>query len=156
MKLLVKKLNEKAILPQKKRNNDEGYDIFSIESKRLFKETTTMIHTGIAAAAVEVEVEEVNGEQIPSYNYRKYWLQIEGRSGLASKGVFPVGGVVDCGYNGEICVLLTNCSDSDYYIKEGDKIAQLIPRLHLNFEVIEVESLEESDRGENGFGSSGR
>jgi dUTP pyrophosphatase len=161
MKLLVKKLDEKAIIPTKKRDTDEGYDIYSIEPKRLFKGTTTLIHTGISAMVLsdfeyfsKTNTWPVSGSNT-QLEERQYWLQIEGRSGMASKGVFPSGGIVDYGYTGEIAVMLVNCSSSDYYIKPGDKIAQLIPRLHLNPEVVEVDSLGETDRGEKGFGSSG-
>jgi dUTP pyrophosphatase len=155
MKLLVQKLHEDAKLPTKSRETDEGYDIYALEAKRIFKNSTEKISTGIAAAAVEPVNLVFDDKCVPSYDYYRYWLQIEGRSGMASKGVFPIGGIVDCGYTGEIGVMLTNNGSSDYFVKKGDKIAQLVIRKHYNADIEEIESFEKTDRGSKGFGSSG-
>lgn len=144
-KLLAKKLTDNAILPFKKREDDEGYDIYSNHSVVLEPNKVTKVHTGIVAWAVDTLSCDT-----------KYWLQIEGRSGLAAKGIFPIGGVVDNSYTGELMVLLVNMSGEDYLVEANDKIAQLVIRQHMNFVVAESQELPESDRGEKGFGSSGK
>jgi dUTP pyrophosphatase len=155
MKLLVKKLDEKAIIPTKKRDTDEGYDIYALKPVAIWQGQQAIVETGISAAVEDESVVTGTGMFGPERELRRYWLQIEGRSGMASKGIFPIGGIVDNGYTGEIKVILVNCGESKYHIQAGDKIAQLVPRLHLNPEVVEVDSLEESDRGDKGFNSSG-
>lgn len=140
MKLKVKRLAPDAKLPYKKRDTDEGFDIHSNESLVLEANTTTKISTGIAA-------------QCSSKNY---WLQLEGRSGMAVKGIFPIGGIIDVGYNGEIGVMLCNLSGESYTINKHDRIAQLVIREHIHVAVEEVDDFEESERGSSGFGDSGR
>jgi len=144
MILKVKKLVENAILPSKKRDTDEGYDLYAHTATALFS-GVTKVHTGIAAW---VEPSEYDFPQ-------QFWLQIEGRSGLASKGIFPVGGVVDIGYTGEIIVLLANVDTYKYMINAGDKIAQLVIRSHHHAVITEVTEVMKTDRGDKGFGSSG-
>lgn len=81
-------------------------------------------------------------------NYRK--------SGLMTKHDIITFGVVDEPYRGEIMVHMINLSDQDYQVHAGDKISQLIV-MPVRYEDVEVvDELSESDRGENGFGSSGR
>jgi dUTP pyrophosphatase len=79
------------------------------------------------------------------------------RSGLAVKHSLDCGaGVIDSGYRGEIKVLLFNHSDQDYVVKQGDRIAQLIVQKFEKVDFIPVDSLEETARGGNGFGSTGK
>ncbi|VAX31179.1 Deoxyuridine 5'-triphosphate nucleotidohydrolase [hydrothermal vent metagenome] len=79
------------------------------------------------------------------------------RSGLAVKHSLDCGaGVIDSGYRGEIKVLLFNHSDQDYAIKQGDRVAQLIVQKFEKVDFIPVDSLEETARGGNGFGSTGK
>lgn len=78
------------------------------------------------------------------------------RSGLASKNFIDTGaGVIDADYRGSLKVLLFNHAETDYEVKEGDRIAQLVLERIYNPEVAEVEELEESVRGAGGFGSTG-
>jgi dUTP pyrophosphatase len=78
------------------------------------------------------------------------------RSGLAAKHSIDTGaGVIDADYRGEVKVILFNFSDTDFAIKEGDRIAQLIIERIYTPEVAVVEKLEESVRGGGGFGSTG-
>jgi deoxyuridine 5'-triphosphate nucleotidohydrolase len=78
------------------------------------------------------------------------------RSGLAAKFGIDVGaGVIDADYRGNIGVVLFNFSDSDFTIKKGDRIAQLICEKIEMADLIEEEKLDETVRGSNGFGSSG-
>jgi len=79
------------------------------------------------------------------------------RSGLAVKHSLDCGaGVVDSEYRGEIKVLLFNHSDQDYAIKRGDRVAQLIVQKFEKIDFIPVDSLEDTVRGGNGFGSTGK
>lgn len=78
------------------------------------------------------------------------------RSGLAAKHSIDVGaGVIDADYRGEVKVILFNLSDTDFAVKEGDRIAQLIIERIYTPDVVVVEKLEESVRGAGGFGSTG-
>lgn len=87
-----------------------------------------------------------------------WFLKIEGRSGLAlTHGIQPRGGVIDCTYRGEIAAILQNSGEKEFLVSPGDRIAQLIPIKidQTGFEF--VESVEENEeRGEMGFGSSGK
>ena len=152
MKLLVKRLTNTAKLPNKDRPEDEGWDIFADENTVLKQGQVTKVSTGIACAVEDTYVRDIKGniKRIKD----QFWLQIEGRSGLASKGVFPVGGIVDNGYIGEIGVMLANLSGEAYTVSKGDKIAQLVVRKHYD-PTLEMAILEETDRGDKGFGSSG-
>lgn len=85
-----------------------------------------------------------------------YMLQILQRSGLASKGIYPVGGVVDEDYRGEVIVALHNGSDKPCVVHHGDRIAQMAIRAYSQANLIEVDELDVTERGEGGFGSSGK
>ena len=81
---------------------------------------------------------------------------IRDRSGLAAKhGVFVLGGVIDSDYTGEVKVLLSKAGEGALNIQPGDRVAQLVIVTCPAFEVLEVDSLGETARGENGFGSTG-
>jgi len=152
--LFIKKLHQDAIVPCKKRNDDEGYDIFALEDTLLIHNKVTKVPTGIVAWACDVIDTFAKGTREEIY-VSNYWIQIEGRSGLASKGIFVTGGIVDKNFRGELCVLLANLSGDHFKVEKGDKIAQLIIRDSHNCYVSEVEELPETDRGDLGFGSSG-
>ena len=81
------------------------------------------------------------------------------RSGLAIKnGISLVNspGLIDSGYRGEICIIMINLDkEMDFTIKKGDKICQLVIKKIEHANLIEVEELDDSDRGEGGFGSTG-
>lgn len=78
------------------------------------------------------------------------------RSGLASKHSIDVGaGVIDADYRGEVRILLFNFGDADFHVKAGDRVAQLVLERICTPEVQVVERLEESVRGDGGFGSTG-
>jgi len=85
--------------------------------------------------------------------------QVRPRSGLAIKSGITVlnsPGTIDADYRGEIKVILINLSDSDFQINDGERIAQLIISKHETAEWLQVETLNESGRGEAGFGSTGK
>ena len=82
--------------------------------------------------------------------------RIAPRSGLAVKHFLDVGaGVIDADYRGEVKVLLFNLSDADFEVKAEDRIAQIIIEKYTLTELVEVEELSETVRGEGGFGSTG-
>ena len=87
-----------------------------------------------------------------------YEAQVRPRSGLAAKKgitVLNAPGTIDADYRGEIGVILVNLSKESFTINDGERIAQLVIAKHERAEWQEVEVLEESDRGEGGFGSTG-
>ncbi|MCT3920716.1 dUTP diphosphatase [Elizabethkingia anophelis] len=87
-----------------------------------------------------------------------YEAQVRPRSGLAFKnGVTCLNspGTIDADYRGEVGVILANLSKDEFTINDGDRIAQLVIAKHETVEWIPVESLEETERGAGGFGSSG-
>ena len=77
------------------------------------------------------------------------------KSGVGSKGVKRLGGVIDCHYRGEYKVVLVNLSDENFEIKKKQKIAQVLIQKIENPEIEVVEELSETSRGEGGFGSTG-
>lgn len=84
--------------------------------------------------------------------------QIRPRSGLALKHgitVLNTPGTIDADYRGEIMVLLTNFSQTDFVINDGERIAQMVIAKHENAEFIEVETLDETERGAGGYGHTG-
>lgn len=89
---------------------------------------------------------------------KDYELQIRPRSGLALKSGIQVlnsPGTIDCGYRSEIGVILANFSDNIFQIYQGDRVAQAVLNKYEEIEWVLSNELPESDRGENGFGSSG-
>lgn len=87
-----------------------------------------------------------------------YEAQVRPRSGLAfKKGVTVLNtpGTIDADYRGEVCVILINLSTEDFVVEDGERIAQMVIARHEQPELIEVEELSETERGEGGFGHSG-
>jgi dUTP pyrophosphatase len=85
-----------------------------------------------------------------------YYGLILDRSSMGSKLIKTLGGVIDCGYRGDVTVCLMNLSFFSYVVKAGDKIAQIVINKVEFDDIEEVEELAESERGEKGFGSSGQ
>lgn len=151
LKLKVKKLHENAKLPTKNSSLDAGWDLYALEDVDLVSGKVEKINTGIAL-------------EIPE----GYYGQIFDRSSMGAKGIHVHGGVIDSSYRGPVMVCLNNTVPSSikvddkmwqhvfYPVKAGDKIAQLVILPVPQVEVEEVEELGSSDRGEKGFGSSGR
>ncbi|MEM5832108.1 MAG: dUTP diphosphatase [Candidatus Aenigmatarchaeota archaeon] len=138
MHLKVKKLSESAKLPERKRVGDAGLDLYCIESFEINPKEIKLVSTGIAV-------------EIP----KGYVGIIKDRSGLAIKGLHVLAGVVDENYRGEVKVVLINLGDEKLSIEKNSRIAQLLIIPYLNCDVIEVNELSESNRGEKGFGSTG-
>ena len=88
-----------------------------------------------------------------------YEGQVRPRSGLAIKSGITVlnsPGTIDADYRGEVKVILINLSDQEFVIKSGDRIAQLVIAKCEQMEVVEVETLSETERGSGGFGHTGK
>lgn len=127
-------------LPVKFNKEDAGYDLCANESVTIYKGCRALISTGISLS-------------IPS----GYYGRIAPRSGLAVKSGIDVGaGVIDSTYTGIIKVLLFNFGENPFEVKVGDRIAQLICEKIGHFEIKEVNELDTTGRGTNGFGSSGK
>ena len=84
-----------------------------------------------------------------------YMLQLLQRSGLASKGLICVGGILDEDYTGEVIVIMLNTTDNYMSINNGDRIAQMAVRPYYQAEFEEVDELDATERGDSGFGFSG-
>lgn len=135
----VKKLHEDAKIPTKAHKTDAGFDLFAAEDSIVWSGQTKLISTGIA-----VELPE------------GYEMQIRPRSGLSVKTSLKVVlGTVDAGYRGEIGIIAQNSGNKEYLIHKGDKIAQAVIQKLPEIELIEVDELENGERGANGFGSTG-
>lgn len=139
-KIKVKKIHQNAILPYKANKGDAGWDLFSVEDAKIYPKSRLTIKTGIAL-------------EIPGGYVGLIWP----RSGLSVKhGINKLAGVIDSGYRGEIIVCLHNTDEwIPYEIKSGDKIAQILFMSIPGFELEWMENLQDSERGEKGFGSSG-
>ena len=128
------------MLPVKGSAFAAGYDLHALEGAKIPARGKALIGTGLAFA-------------IPDGNYGR----IAPRSGLAAKHMIDVGaGVIDSDYRGEVKVLLFNLSDVDFEIKAEERVAQLIIEKYTPTMIQEVEGkLDETVRGEGGFGSTG-
>jgi dUTP pyrophosphatase len=87
-----------------------------------------------------------------------YEAQVRPRSGLAFKKgitVLNAPGTVDADYRGEVGVILVNISSDDFLIEDGERIAQMVIAKHEQAEWVDVDVLDESERGSGGFGSTG-
>ena len=135
------KLNEFAQMPHKAHEDDAGFDLYSCEDYLLKAHAYGAVATGIC-------IELPRGTE----------GQVRPRSGLAAKNgitVLNAPGTIDAGYRGEVKVILINHSDTDFEITKGMRIAQLMVKSIFQTEFIEVSSIEDTDRGAGGFGSSG-
>jgi dUTP pyrophosphatase len=143
MRIPIQILNPKVTVPEHAYDDgDAGVDLSSVEDLVLQEGERALVATGIAVA-------------IP-HGYGGF---VQPRSGLASKfGITLTNspGLIDSNYRGEIKVILQNTGHADFEIKSGDRIAQLVimPVEQAEFDL--VDELPGSDRGEGGFGSSGR
>jgi len=157
--LQFKRLDDAATLPTKSNPKDMGWDIYVvadvsfrslpvsgcgpnctsyIKTKTLMPGQSHKFKTGIACA-------------IPDGYGMMFW----DRSGLGSKGVHRLAGVIDCTYRGEWQICLTNLGGSAIKITEGDRIVQGVLQQMVEAEARWVDELDETERGEGGFGSTG-
>lgn len=140
----IKKLNENAVIPTYGSEFSAGADLYACEGEDITVEAgeTRLIHTGIAI-------------EIPC----GYVGLIYARSGLATKrGLAPANkvGVIDSDYRGEIMVALHNHSDKSQTVCDGERVAQIVFTPYATASFCEVAELNSTERGEGGFGSTGR
>lgn len=141
MNLKVKKLYPDAKLPTKATPESSCYDVYSVEEVKFMTWTKRMVPTGLAF------------ELPPGMS-----LDIRPRSGLASQGFIILNspGTLDSDYRGELLISCMSLSTLDILIEKGDRIAQIRLFRTIDIEFEEVKELDETSRGEGGFGSTGR
>ncbi len=141
LKLKVKRIRKDIILPEYKTEGASGFDLSSSIDSLLKAGKFAVIPTGLI---IEVP---------PGYE-----AQVRPRSGLAANngiGVLNTPGTIDSDYRGEIKIVLFNFSDKDFHIRKGDRIAQMVISKIERVKIIEVENISGSERGTQGFGSTG-
>lgn len=145
MELKIKKLREKAILPTRGTKGSAGADLYACieESVTINPGDLKLIPTGVAIALPD--------SSAVAYLYARSGLGVKHGICLAN-GV----GVIDSDYRGEIMVGLCNVSGEPYIIEPNERIAQMVISPVIIPELVEVEKLDETDRGEGGFGSTGK
>ena len=136
--MLVERITSTAILPSKAYIGDAGWDLYCDSEVSISPGKRELISTGIKVA-------------IP----KGYYGRIADRSSIAwKKGCHVLAGVIDSAYRGEVKILLINLTDKEVSISLGEKIAQLILTKISEEDLIEVDDLDLTQRGEGGFGSS--
>lgn len=131
-------LDPGAILPTRAHELDAGYDIYSPKEAIVYHDDSYTIDTGVHV-------------QIPA----GFVGMLKSKSGLNVKYGIQSEGVIDAGYTGSICVKLYNHGNAAVRIEKGQKISQLVILPIITPELELVDSLEETERGSNGFGSTG-
>ena len=145
MTVKIKKIREDAVIPTYGSEQAAGADLYACaetEEILIKKGETVLVHTGIQM-------------EIP----QGYVGLVYARSGLSVKrGLAPANkvGVIDSDYRGEIMVALFNQSGEDALVKRGERIAQIVIAPYLKAEFALADDLQETARGEKGFGSTGR
>ena len=138
--LKFEKTHDLAKLPTKNHESDTGYDVYSVEDVVIPARSSAVVGVGLKFA----------------YIPEGYWVEPRSRSGLWFKHKVRVfNGTIDSGYRGDAGISLINESDTDYLVKQGDRIAQFAIFMNINMPVEWGKSID-SDRGDKGFGSSGR
>lgn len=139
-------------MPSKAHKTDAGYDLYSREEKVIKAGKSAVFDTGVHIEMPKIHISDgmLSMKYIPV-------AYVKGRSGLCIKhDIVAFDGTVDDGYVGSIAVKLFNMGDEDYTVQKGDKIAQLVIGLVVPTTIQIVDELAETERGNNGFGSSGR
>ncbi len=138
--LKIKRLSPDVVLPTYAYKGDAAFDLCAAEEAVLKPLEYKGIPTGLSL-------------EIPSGYVGLVW----DKSGIAIKnGLKTLGGVIDCGYRGEVLVGVINLSAKKYIFKKGEKVAQMIIQKKETVSIKEVKNLKLSERGGRGFGSSGK
>ena len=139
----VKRLNNTAKLPNKAHPGDAGWDLYSNNEEDIHIEFghRQLIPIGCSFAIPE-----------------GYYGRLADRSGNAWKcGIHVMGGVIDSKYRGEVKVILVNLDcEEGFIVKKGDKISQMIITKIHEGDIVEVNDLDDTERNEGGFGSTGK
>lgn len=133
------KLDEGAAMPLRAHEDDAGYDLFSREEKWVCAGSSATFDTGVHIAIPKGCVGF-----------------LKSKSGLNVKYGLQSEGVIDSGYTGSIVVKLVNHGDRHALIQKGDKISQLVILPIFTPPLVQVDKLEQTERGDGGFGSTGR
>jgi len=139
MKLKVRRTNRDAKLPSRGHRGDAGLDLFSCQEYELGPFESKAVQTGIKVAIPE-----------------GYAGLIWDKSGISLQSIHRLAGVIDSGYRGEVKVVLINLGKETFKIEKGMKIAQLLIQPVAATDVVEVSRLDETARGQKGFGSTGK
>ena len=132
-------LDKDAIMPTRAHEADAGLDLYARETQVVCAKDSAVFDTGVH---IELPPDTVGF--------------LKSKSGLNVKSGITSEGVIDEGYTGSIRVKLYNHSGYDYKVNKGDKISQLVVLPVIKAKLELVDSLDETERGSNGFGSSGR
>lgn len=143
MKIKVKRLHPDAVMPKFAHSTDSGFDLFSCEYTEIAPKSKEIVKTGLAV-------------QLP----RGYGIAIRNKSGITVKGVNGIDvtvflGTVDNGYTGELGIMVRNETDKVLRIPKHFKLAQGVLEKIYTCEFEEVDELWETERGSNGYGSTG-
>lgn len=139
MKIKVKKLNEDAKLPTHGHPGDAGMDFYCVEDVVFPPGKQARAHTGVALEIPEGHVGLVWDKSSISFNM----------------GLKVMGGVIDSGYRGEIIMNLLNTSEREVVLEKGHKIAQMLIQKFEHCDIVEVDEVSDSARGEGREGSTG-
>lgn len=140
MKIKFKKLSKEAVMPTKAHPTDAGFDLYSSVTVTIPSGERMLIPTEVAM-------------EIP----KGYFGAVVGRSGNTIKrGLLVMTGIIDAGYRGPIGIMAYNLSNEDITIRQGEKASQIVIIPILGCKMIESDELSQSDRGENGYGSTGK
>ena len=144
VKILVKKSNPAIELPSYKTNGASGMDLIAwIDNPIILKPgRSCLVPTGISVAFPQ-----------------EYEIQVRPRSGLAAKNnisVLNTPGTIDSDYRGEIKIILFNHGNEDFIINNKDRIAQMVLTPIIKMQLEETNELPDTNRGEGGFGSTGK
>lgn len=138
--ILIKDLEGSGkCLPKFERAEDAGLDLYSAEDRIISAHDTGLIPLGIATA-------------FP----RNYVILFRDRSSMAGLGLTVMGGVIDSGYRGEWKVMLYNTTSKEIRLCRYQKVIQAIILLRAHLQIDVVKTLPDSDRGDGGFGSTGK
>lgn len=133
-------LDKDAYMPEKAHSADAGYDLRTPKRVVVHRGSSAVIDTGVHM-------------EIP----KGYYGKLESKSGLNVKySVVSHGGVIDSGYTGSIRAKIYNHGGNDYVFEKGDKVVQIIIQKCESPELVLTDHFEDSERGDNGFGSSGK
>lgn len=134
------KTDERAVLPSKQKTSDVGYDLTVIKVEKHWNNQTTLFDTGIKLSVAH-----------------GYYAEIVPRSSLSKSGYMLANsiGIVDPSYRGNLFVALTKVDQSAPDIELPFRCCQIIFRKQEHFEIVEVDSLDDTERGSGGFGSTG-
>jgi len=139
IKLKIKRLDGKMPMPAYAYAGDAAFDLYAKEKTTLKPGERKAVPTGIMM-------------EIPEGYVGLVW----DKSSVGIKGgIKTLGGVIDCGYRGEVLIGLINLSQEEYVFEKGHKLAQMIIQKKETVEIEEVNELSGTERGEGGFGSSG-